>query len=379
MKILNKVLWAIDFNSDHEILIPKINRVINEFRNEIVILHVLPSYIKAAISHKKMIKSVEYELKNKIAIRLKDTVGQKVKVRVEVGNIADKINHVAEEEKVNFVLLNKGITNVLGSNGFKILRNVKKPVIVLTHSPIFSKKHIVCAVNNTEECALALKSALHHARKIEAKLSVISVYQPLVLKSSRILRSGVDLKSERKLHYQRYKYNLDRFLNDFDFSNVITEKVILEGNPESEIIEYSKKASVLYQGNGSKRTHQRLLMGSVSESVIRKAQCVVVVVKRESVFKVSIPQGKVNPETHLKRGNELVKLGFIMEAIAEYKNALKDHKWPMPIISALSRAYKKLGNTEEAQIYLQWHQSYINKLMNRKIECEVRHQYTNSF
>lgn len=327
MKILSKVLWAIDFNTDHENLIPKINKVINEFKNEIVILHVLPSYVRAATSHKKMIKSVEYELKHKIARHLQQSIDKRVKVRVEVGGLTDKINLVAREENVNFVIVNKSLTGELGSNGIKILRYVEKPLVILTNSPTNTQKHIVCAVDSSETSAIALKSALLHTRKIGGKLSVISVFEPPVVTSTHMIKTGVEVTNERERNYEIFKHEFDKFLADFDFSDIEVEKLILQGHPEEEIIKYTNNASVLYHGNSSKRAHQRFFMGSVSEGVIRKVKCMVVVVKTEGVFKVNIPKGTFSSDTHLKRGKELIKLGFIDEAITEYKNGMKETNW----------------------------------------------------
>ena len=376
MKVLSKVLWAVDFNSDHEISIEKINKVRNQFGNDLIILHVLPSHIKGVASQKKITKSLEYEIRNKILSRLNPENDQTITVRVEVGDVANQINKVAKEEKVNLIVLNKGKTATLGVNGFKILRKLQKPVAVLPQSPSDNKKHIVCPVDNSKASALALKSAILHTRKIDTKLSVISVYRPFNLTSPRLMRAGLTEENVRKRDYKIFKKEFIAFLRDFNFDNVDAEALILEGNPETEIVKFAEQATVLYVGSSGKSKIQRAFTGSVSEKVISEVGCVVVNVKTEDVFKLRFLIGSENVKTHYNRGNELVKLGFIMEAIVQYKHALKYKNFHLPSIEALVKVYMQLGKKEEARIYRNLKETIAKKTMNRRIEYEIRKTYS---
>ena len=375
MKVLSKVLWAIDFNGDHDISIDKINRVRNQFGNELVILHVLPPHIKGEASQEKITRSVEYEILNKISSRLKPGNEQTVKVRVEMGDVADQINKVAKEEKVNLVVLNKGKSSTLGAKGFRIFRKLQKPVAVLPKYSSGNDKHIVCPVDCSKASGLALKSAILHARKSDARLSVISVYRPFNLTSARLIRAGISNENERKRDLRLFKKELKTFLAPFDFSNVDAEALILEGNPEEEIIKYAKMASVLYIGSSGKRALQRAFVGSVSEKAIREAGCAVVVLKSEEVFKLNIPDNVESAERYFSIGNELLKLGFWNEAIVQYKNALKIKKRHLPTIEALAKACFEIGKKEEARFYKNLRETIYSNLTRRKIEYEIRQTY----
>ena len=70
------------------------------------------------------------------------------------------------------------------------------------------------------------------------------------------MRAGLNEENERKHHYQIFTRELKEFIKDFDFSNVDAEAIILEGNPDEEIIKYAKNASVLYVGSNGKRALQ---------------------------------------------------------------------------------------------------------------------------
>ncbi|MCY1719935.1 universal stress protein [Prolixibacteraceae bacterium Z1-6] len=375
MKVLSKVLWAIDFKSNHKISTEKITRVRNQFGNDLVLLHVLPSHVGGAASQIKIIRSVEYEIRNKFAKRMGLDNDTSVKIRVEIGDVADQINKVAIEENVNLVVLNKGKSAKLGANGFKILRKLKKPVAILPNNPTGNKRHIVCSVDNSVASALALKSAIIHARKDNSKLSVISVYRPFNLTSPHVMRGGLSEEKEREHHYQTFKQELTVFLENFDFSGINAVAQILEGNPEEQIIKYARRASILYIGSSGKNALQRAVLGSVSEYATRNAECNVVLLKTEDVFKLNIPPGLKSVEVHFNRGNELVNLGFLREAILQYKKALKIKKWHLPSIEALARVYVKIGAKEEAQFYRNLRNTITNKMMNNRIEHEIRHAY----
>ena len=59
------------------------------------------------------------------------------------------------------------------------------------------------------------------------------------------------------------------------------ETVILEGKPAAEIVKYAREKAVdlIVIGTQGKRGIERILLGSVAESIIRAAPCKVLVVK----------------------------------------------------------------------------------------------------
>jgi nucleotide-binding universal stress UspA family protein len=62
---------------------------------------------------------------------------------------------------------------------------------------------------------------------------------------------------------------------------VEVETVILEGKPAAEIVNYAKEQNVdlIVVGTQGKKGIERLLLGSVAETIIRSAPCRVLVVK----------------------------------------------------------------------------------------------------
>ena len=372
MKVLSSILWAVDLANNHTASIKKIRMLTDQFGNELVILHVLPGHLKGAAGATKVRKAVQFEIENKIVSSLKLADDFSVKIRVEFGNVTDNINKVANEENVNLVLLNKGKTNNLGKNGLNTFRKIQKPVALISETKVLDKAHVVCPVDNTKASGIALKSAILHARKFDAKLSVISVFEPVTNTSPRLMRMGFDIDKENKYHYKTFKTELRDFLKNFEFTNVDAEAYILKGQPDAEIINFCEDASVLYVGSGGKTAMQRALRGSVSEKVIRTVECNIIAVKTEEVFKLRIPEGLENIEKHFDRGNELRKLGFLQEAILQYKAGLELNELHLPSLQALRDVYDVIGEKEQADYYRELAQIIINKMNYRKIEEEVR-------
>ena len=375
MKVLSKILWAVDLANKHSVSIEKIRMITQQFGNEIILLHVLPSHIKGGAGQKKIEKSVRFEIRNKIANQLKLTDNCNIKIRIEFGNIANRINKVAIEENVNIVLINNGKTNKPGENGLNIIRKLQKPVALISENEPKSTNHIVCPVNNTKASAVALKSAILHARKMDARLSIISVYEPLEFSSPRLMKLGIDAEKENKYHFLNFKKAFKDFLKDFDFSNIEAQALMLEGTPDAEIIKFCEDATVLYVGSGGKSAIQRVFQGSVSEKVIQNVNCDVVSVKTDEVFKLRIPAGLENIDKHFSRGHELRKLGYMHEAIEQYKAGLMLNDLHLPSILALAEVYAQINKKHQSDYYKALSQIINNKMMQRKIEAEIRRNY----
>ncbi len=374
MKVLSKTLWAIDVNNSYTMSIEKMKNVANEFGNDIILLTVLSRNLKQTSFGKKVENHVLTRL-NEIKEKLSDSDKYNIEVRTVYGNIADCILKASEEEDVNVIILNKGNKGILGKHGLNVFRKSKKPISIISEIKQENEKHIVCPVDNSVESAVALKSAILHARKTDSILSVVSVFEPVSLSSPRLIRMGVDVQKENRYHYWNFKKELNEFLKDFDFSGLDMHLEILKGSPDIEIARYSKRASLLYVGSSGKSGLIRTFRGSVSENVIHKVNCAVVTVKTEEVFKLRIPSKLLDTDKYYKRGKELIKLGFVKEAILQFKAGLKINDLHLPSMLALSKAFHKLGNKEKSAYYKDLAKTIKNSMINRKIEEEIRKNF----
>lgn len=376
MKVLSKVLWAVDFNEDHSKSLDKVVGSARLFGSEIILLHVLPGEMEGSPYRKIVEKSVRMEM-DQLTVVLNKTGAFKIESRLVYGNVVERILDVAEEEDVNVIYVNRGkgaeeSGEMLGLNAQKIVRMSRKPVAVASNLPSVETPHIVCPVDFSEPSTLALNTAILHARKNRARLTVISVFEPLRITSSRLRKSGLEEISENEVHLGNYKTELENYLGNFDFSGVDVEHKVLIGNPYQEIIRYSQLASVLFIGSTGKTGLRRAILGSVTEKVIREVESNMVVVKSEELFKLRIPTDLEDIEKHFERGTKLAEMGYVQEAISQYHQCLNINDLHLPSMWALAAVYERLGNTEKKKSYEELARMILKRMANRKIEEEIR-------
>ncbi len=379
MKILEKVLWAVDFDEDHDNSVVKTMRIARQFGNEIVLLHVLPNDLKNSSFQNSVEKSVTGELE-----KLRESLGSsgeyKVSMNLVYGNVVERILDVAEEEDVNIILVNPGTPHLkkpgkLGLNARKIIRNSRKPVGIISDDSPRDTKHIICPVDFSEPSGVALNTAILAAKKSESKLSVISVYEPIEITSSRLIKVGVDQKAENDRWFELFTKDFEDFISGFDFLGMEFETVLLRGTPHEEIVKFSQNASWLFMGSTGKTGLRRVFMGSVSEKVTREVPSNIIVTKSEEVFRLRIATEIEDIDKHYKRWNDLSDLGFYKEALAQYKLCLQVNEMHLPSIKSLANLYEELKEYRQAEYYHKLVTTILERLMDRKIEEEVRKHY----
>lgn len=376
MTILEKVLWAVDFDSDHTHSVEKIGHMMDIFGHEIILLHVLPNDLKGSSLKNFVEKSVKGELE-KLKSELSQDGETKVSVKIVYGNIVESILDQAEKEDVNLIVVNSGDPDTgsqtnLGLNAQKVVRNARKPVGVISHGPSREKRHVVCPVDFSEPSRIALQTAILSAKKLNAHLRVISVFEPIEITSARLQRSGVDEKAENQRRLEQYRKEFKDFISGFDFLDVDHETELLQGKPHLEIIKYSGDANILYMGSTGKTGLKRLLIGSVTERVILEVPCTIIATKYEEVFKLRILTEFDDIDGHYQRGNELAGLGYNREALAQYKMCLQVNDMHLPSIKSLAEVYEKLGDKSQSAYYKELGDTILRKIMDRKIEAEIR-------
>lgn len=382
MKVLSKVLWAIDFDQDHSISIEKIRNIAEQFGSEIILLHILPGQLKNTSFKDVVEKSIRAELevvKENLLISGQYTI----RTRIEFGNVVDGILDVSEEEDANVIFVNRGNESAgkkeaLGLNAQKIFRNAHRPVAMVSEAPPMERGHILCPVDTSEPSARALSSAILFARKTKSRLSVISVYEPIRLSSVRLIRSGVDEKGENETLFREFSTSFNEFMEGFDFSGIEMETELIRGTPHLEIIRASQEATILYMGSTGKTGLRRTIIGSVTEKVVSEVECNVVVLKSEELFKLRIPTDIMDIEKHSQRASELIELGFLEEAVSQYKICLEINDLHLPSLYALSGLYKKMGDSTQMEYYKELADGIVNRMTNRKIEAEIRQNFFKS-
>jgi nucleotide-binding universal stress UspA family protein len=138
---------------------------------------------------------------------------------------------------------------------------------------MFPLRTILHPTDFSESSAMALRLACSLARDHGARLVLLHVVPPPVV----VFEAG--LVTEPGWDYPE----LINKLRDLATENpqVATEPHVVEGDPATEIVRLAGKVAcdMVVMGTHGRTGLRRLLMGSVAESVLRKAPCPVLTVK----------------------------------------------------------------------------------------------------
>ena len=151
---------------------------------------------------------------------------------------------------------------------------------------------VLVALDGSEHSERALETAIQIAKKFRAKMTILHVYSvtvPAVIapEPTTLTPAGVPVVTSAEVAKMVEAARMvgNRLLTDGEqkakSANVRVETVLKEGNTVQEIIALAKEGEfdlIVIGARGISRIRE-LLMGSVSEGVIKNAHCPVLVVK----------------------------------------------------------------------------------------------------
>lgn len=376
MKLIEKILVPI---STEDTTFPQVtvaSNIADKFNTEIVLLSVLPQE-----AHQDKITSLVQKCANQILDGIIESLGEKVKTQkiIRFGNKFEQIMEHADNHSVNAIVVNGNegghhSGSKLGLTAEKLIRKSHKPVWVVDENAT-SPKTIVCPVDFSDSSARALENALKLARAFSADVHVVNVYEPLGEVISSRFETHLDEKdAEMKLANSKA---FDKFLNRFTLTDISCSTAVLVGDPHDKIIEYTKamNADLLLLGTTGKNYIYRLLLGSVSEKIIRDFPCSVIATKSESILHLKIEDNISKIEELTKEAINLEQTGQNREAIEVYQKCLVINDMHLPVISALAKLYKKEGDEENAILYSEKFSLIVTHTWDKHIELELRKHF----
>ncbi|MGB5497576.1 MAG: universal stress protein, partial [Maribacter sp.] len=151
-------------------------------------------------------------------------------------------------------------------------------------------------------------------------------------------------------------------------------KEIEQGVPDIEILKAIEKhnSDLLIIGTTGKSGISKILMGSVTEKVIRKIPSSFITIKNENIIILELESKIRDIENHYKIAQQLLEDGLFEESINEFKTCLNISFMHLPSLKALVNTYKKLGDTTNEKKYSDMKTQVIDKMYNEKIESEIR-------
>jgi nucleotide-binding universal stress UspA family protein len=148
-------------------------------------------------------------------------------------------------------------------------------------STIFRK--IIVATDGSALVRRAVDFAIEIARLTEAKLYAVHV---ISTEGNSIIDSRDE--EQKKAMQKQLITEGNEVTSDIEnagrAANVEVESIILEGNPANEILDFAVRNDIdlIVMGTHGKTGLERVLIGSVSENVVRRSERAVLVVKGES-------------------------------------------------------------------------------------------------
>ncbi|MCF6295739.1 MAG: universal stress protein [Flavobacteriaceae bacterium] len=378
MKILEKILLSTDFSKSSNNIVDYAIELAKAFDAKISLINVLPDDIK-----NEKAKS----LLNDAAIRQLSAINEKINDKgiktddaiLEYGNISDKVIQTAYSINANLILIGAGEKSEndafqLGTTSEKIIRKSDKPVWVVKNNSILDIKNIICPVDFSDESKRALKNAITLTRRFKAKLIIFNAYK-IDYPTALISKMDWDEENDRKVSEQTSSFK--QFLEGFNLKDLNWDKEIKGGDPATEI----RKAIVRYKsdlnvmGTSGKTGLNRLIMGSVTEKVIREVPCSFITLKTEDFISLKLEKRISNINNHYEIAVQLMDDGYFEESINEFEYCLNINEMHVPSLKGLSQVYEKLGNTDYSESYDKIAKEVLVKIWDKQIEAELRNKH----
>jgi nucleotide-binding universal stress UspA family protein len=198
---------------------------------------------------------------------------------VEQGEAYERIVDIAEAENCDIIVMGRRGRHrleraLMGGVTAQVIGHSKKDVLVVPRDAVLGWKNILLATDGSKYSEAAADHAIDFAKSYGSKLSVISVVN-VTEEFYALAPDAVDkmiLKSRTMLDGIREKA---------ESAGMAVETFVKEGEPHSKIVELAneKKADVIFMGSHGRTGITRILMGAVTERVIGKSSCPVLVVR----------------------------------------------------------------------------------------------------
>jgi nucleotide-binding universal stress UspA family protein len=302
-----------------------------------------------------------------------------LKTLILSGNPTDKILQVANDERANLILIGSGDESDkeefrLGVTAEKLVRLSDIPVWVAKSNQEMELKRILCPVDFSNASKRALKNAILLSNNFQSSLTILGVYEPVTTTSPRI---AIDLVETNNRLLKQFQNEMETFLAEFDLKGVNYNVEIDKGIPHEKILLAIDKldCDLLVIGTNGRSGFSRIMLGSVTEKVIRNLPCSFVTTKTQDIFKLRFDNEIKEIETHFSNANRLVKSGLYNEAIGQYLICLQINDMHVPSMYKLSELYKILGNDEKVEYYDKMAKDLLQRLWDKKIENEIRKHY----
>lgn len=375
MELLKTILLPLDFGVSMENTVSTAMEIGKVFQSNITLIHVLPNDIES-----DKVKNLLHEAANKklaeVRAKIEHEGLQTGAPIIEYGSPHERITQVASSTNANLILIGSGEHAKedgfqLGTTSSRIIQKSEKPVLVVKEGTPLNVQNILCPVDFSVTSKRALKNAIAMAHKFKAELTILSVCEP---QGSSWLKPGSGREAESEKRMEQLKVKLDDFLKGLNLAGLQWTKEVRKGNPAEEILNLisGRMTDLLVMGTQGKTGLNRLIMGSVTEKVIRAVPCSFLTLKSEDVISLRLESSIRTINNHYDTATELVDGGFFEEAIGQLKTCIHLNMMYLPAYFGIAKIYDKMNEPEKAERYRQQGREAMDQMWYAKIEEEVR-------
>jgi nucleotide-binding universal stress UspA family protein len=143
-------------------------------------------------------------------------------------------------------------------------------------------QRILCPIDFSDYSRHALDHAVAIARRYDSTITVMHVFSAAPMAAYAPGSPGFESIVLTRADRDRLLVEMKRFIETETTQEISIEVTIREGNTATEILSHAVdlKADLLVMGTHGRSGFERLLLGSVTEKIIRKASCPVLIVPR---------------------------------------------------------------------------------------------------
>ncbi len=211
---------------------------------------------------------------------------------VRVGRPEEELARVASEYEARLIVLGRhgeraGLRNRLGTTAERVLAWDAAPVLVMAEEATAAPRTMLVAIDDSDAAAPVLRWTRELAQRFKAKATLLYVVPPQVFSNVSVpvewLSSPtVTLANQEMLQEAAMTWLRTRIAKTA--SESIIEPAAVVGFPASTILDeaVARGSDLIVMGSRGKSTTRRLLLGSVSSSVLHSAPCSVLVVPPET-------------------------------------------------------------------------------------------------
>ena len=154
---------------------------------------------------------------------------------------------------------------------------------------MISIKLVLIPTDFSEYSKAALPYAVDISRKYGAKLVILHIFDEELL-SPIFFETGKTAKEYFERLQNRFEAAVEDFLSGVNTDGIELEAELGNGTPFVEIIRFAKEngADIIVMGTHGRTGIAHTLLGSVTEKVVRKSPCPVMVI-RHPEFKFEMP------------------------------------------------------------------------------------------